>query len=194
MTHQQEKAFNYIYTVADGYRRVLPLLNVIDNPKLHHYNKFYKDIRSTETMIGGINWNGWNEIDKLVSLFPNEIDALGRSWDFRDIKHLVFTAYKTIWENNNPNFDIQTYPADFNIDIQMFDAYLLSPNCFTSVRNIIVGGNYHNDMRRYNNIVRDAKIAYIRKIELPEWNRQDSTSKTTLKEKWYSRIKMIEQL
>ena len=181
MNHQQEKAFNYIYSVADGYKRTLPLLNNNIPPKIEYYSKFYKDIRNQ-------NWDGWVEIDKLVALFPNEVAALGKTWDFRDIKNLVFTEYKKTWTENN----IDNYDSTFNIDIQMFDAYLLSPNCFTTVRNAITG--FSNDLQKTNNMVKSAKIAYIRRITLPEWNVQDTISKTTIKERWYDRIKLIEQL
>ena len=182
MNHQQEKAFNYIYSVADGYKRTLPLLNNRVPPEIGDYSKFYKDIRNQ-------NWEGWDEIDNLVALFPNEVAAFGKTWDFRDIKRLVFTAYEKIWEEN----DINEYPSAFNIDIQMFDAYLLSPNCFETVKETI-NSSLYNDLQKYDTMVKSAKIAYIRRITLPEWNVRDTTSKTTIKERWYERINVIEQL
>jgi hypothetical protein len=199
MNNQQDKAFKYIYSVADGYRRTLPLKNIVPNPTFNDYNRFYKDIR--EDLQPDFEWN---KITELVSLFPKEVAAFGKTWYFNDIQNMVFNAYEQIWNENN----ITEYPSEYNIDIQMFDAYLLSPNCFTSVyriiyydkdktdteNTIIAGEKCHEDPHRYNNIIKSAKMAYIRKITLPEWNTQDTISKKTQKEVWYDRISIIEQL
>jgi len=200
MNNQQDKAFNYIYSTSDGYKRVLPLLPPINNskiPEITDYNRFYKDIR-TNTIVTESTWEDWDnikkelfdEIEKLVALCKTEIAAFGKSWEFKDIKNLVFAAYEKIWDEMN----IKSYPSTFNINIQMFDAYLLSPNCFNTINNIIDHSSYSKDLQRYNNIVKDAKTAYIRKITLPEWNTQDVTSRKTQKDRWYNRMYVIEQL
>jgi len=198
MNNQQEKAFKYIYSVSDGYKRTLPLITPpTPDKKIYEvtdYSKFYKDIRSADVILNG--WEDknffWNEIDRLVRLFPREVDAFGKTWEFRDIKKMTFDAYEIIWNQKN----IKDIPSIFNIDIQMFDAYLLSPNCFETIRNIIYDENgnhiFNNDLEKYNSVVTSAKTAYIRKITLPEWNVRNTD--VTLKEKWYKRIKTIEQL
>ena len=198
LTSQQEKAFKYIYSVADGYKRVLPLLpNITGISVVSNYNRFYKDIRTNTPEHERVWTAEWaeskivlfEELEKLVALFPNETNAFMTTWDFKDIKNMVFSAYEIIWDEMN----IQSFPSTYNIDIQMFDSYLLSPNCFNSI-NSIIDPNYIDDRQRYNNIVKSAKIAYIRKITLPEWNVQNETTKITPKEQWYERITGIEQL
>jgi hypothetical protein len=186
MNNQQKKAFNFIYSVADGYGRTLPSVENTPEFKGYTYSRFYKDLR--ENLQTAFDWN---KISELVSLFPTETAAFGKTWYFNDIQNMVFSAYEQIWYDKH----IEDFPSEFNIDIQIFDSYLLSPQCFESINNIISSiTDIEDDTHRYNNIIKSSKIAYIRKITLPEWNTQDSISKKTQKEKWYDRINIIEQL
>jgi hypothetical protein len=199
MNYQQTKAFNYIYKAADGYTRTMPLLSTVDTTQpiriLSDYCRFYKDLREN-LQPKREEWDLWSELEKQILLFQRETDAFGHTWMTKSIMNSVFTAYETIWGEQ----DIYLFPTAFNLDIQMFDAWLLSPNCFQTVYQTIddnkeaAANKCATNPTKYNNIIKSAKTAYIRKITLPEWNVISDGTSTTKKQKWYERTNMIEQL